>query len=237
MPPNNWKSVFGGSAWTWSDSRKQFYLHQFTKQQPDLNYRNPKVVEEMAEVLNYYMKKGVAGFRLDAINHMFETKSLPDEPRNEWVNDPDSYEYFVHIHTKDLQETYDIVYDWRAQMDKYSQDNGLEDFVLMTEAYANTSFTMKYYVSDDGTRKGAHMPFNFQLIYNSNRNSNANQIKSGIDEWLNNMPAGETADWVVGSHDHSRAASRSTPDKVDIVNTLVMTLPGASITYYVRINI
>ena len=98
--------MFGGSAWTWSNTRKQFYLHQFTKQQPDLNYRNPKVVDEMSEVLNYYMTKGVAGFRLDAINHMFETKSLPDEPRNEFVSDPDSYEYYVHIHTKDLQETF-----------------------------------------------------------------------------------------------------------------------------------
>jgi alpha-glucosidase len=68
MVPNNWRSVFGGSAWTWSDKRQQFYLHQFSAQQPDLNYRNTKVVEEMKNVMKYYMDKGVAGFRLDAVS-------------------------------------------------------------------------------------------------------------------------------------------------------------------------
>lgn len=69
--PNNWISVFGGPAWTWSEKRQQYYLHQFTKEQPDLNYRNPKVVAAMEDVMKFYMDKGVAGFRLDAVSHIF----------------------------------------------------------------------------------------------------------------------------------------------------------------------
>jgi alpha-glucosidase len=67
IEPNNWVSVFYGSAWTWSDKRRQYYLHQFTKQQPDLNYRNPKVMERMSDVLRFWLAKGVSGFRVDAV--------------------------------------------------------------------------------------------------------------------------------------------------------------------------
>jgi alpha-glucosidase len=68
LEPNNWVSVFYGSAWTWSDKRQQYYLHQFAKQQPDLNYRNPKVFEKMSDVLRFWLAKGVSGFRVDAVS-------------------------------------------------------------------------------------------------------------------------------------------------------------------------
>lgn len=71
IEPNNWVSVFYGSAWTWSEKRKQFYLHQFTKQQPDLNYRNPKVFEKMSDVMKFWLEKGVSGFRVDAVSFNF----------------------------------------------------------------------------------------------------------------------------------------------------------------------
>lgn len=67
LPPNNWVSVFYGSAWEWSDKRQQFYLHQFTIQQPDLNFRNPAVVKNMEDVLKFWLGKGVSGFRCDAV--------------------------------------------------------------------------------------------------------------------------------------------------------------------------
>lgn len=68
LPPNNWVSVFHGSAWTWSEIRQQYYFHQFTKEQPDLNYRNTAVLERMKDVLRFWMSKGVSGFRCDAVN-------------------------------------------------------------------------------------------------------------------------------------------------------------------------
>ena len=67
VPPNNWVSLFGGSAWEWVPARKQFYYHRFYKQQPDLNWNNPAVEKAMFDTMRFWLDKGVAGFRLDAI--------------------------------------------------------------------------------------------------------------------------------------------------------------------------
>ncbi|MBV9441750.1 MAG: glucohydrolase, partial [Acidobacteriaceae bacterium] len=79
-PPNNWQSDFGHSAWEYAPSRKQYYYHEFYKQQPDLNWNNPDVRKAMYDVLRFWMDKGVAGFRLDAITSLFEDIALKDEP-------------------------------------------------------------------------------------------------------------------------------------------------------------
>lgn len=102
VPPNNWVSVFYGSAWTYHPIRKQFYLHQFTKEQPDLNFRNPKVKDEMKDVLRFWLDKGVDGFRIDAVNHLFEDEEFKDEPASGKETDPLSYDFLDHIYTKDL---------------------------------------------------------------------------------------------------------------------------------------
>lgn len=72
-------SVFGGPAWTWSENRQKYYLHQFTKEQPDLNFANNDVKKELTDILVYWMDQGVDGFRIDAINHGVEHKSFADE--------------------------------------------------------------------------------------------------------------------------------------------------------------
>ncbi|XP_058449987.1 alpha-glucosidase-like [Malaya genurostris] len=229
-PPNNWISVFGGPAWTFHEGRKEYYLHQFTKKQPDLNYRNPKVLEEMTKMLFFWLDKGVDGFRLDAINHLFEDEDLRDEPLSGNGN-PGEYDYLNHIYTKDVENVYQVVYDWRDQMDQYSAENN-RTIILMTEAYSTIEGTMLYYESANRTRKGAHMPFNFQLIYDFKNGQNAVGLKASIDWWMNNMPARHTPSWVTGSHDHSRVATRVAANRVDQAITLVHMLPGTSITYY-----
>lgn len=93
--------MFGGPAWTWNERRQQWYLHQFMPEQPDLNYRNPLLVNEMKDVLRFWLNKGIAGFRVDAINHMFEHIGMQDEPRSFYTDDVDNYEYLAHIYTKD----------------------------------------------------------------------------------------------------------------------------------------
>ena len=80
-PPNNWISVFGGSAWEYDNTRKQFYLHQFKKEQPDLNLRNEDVKKELKKVLEFWIKKGVDGFRVDAVQFFLEDEKLQDEPK------------------------------------------------------------------------------------------------------------------------------------------------------------
>ncbi|XP_070505141.1 alpha-glucosidase-like [Chironomus tepperi] len=230
--PNNWLSVFGGPAWTWVETRQQYYLHQFYPEQPDLNYRSAKVREEMSAMLKFYIDKGVSGYRLDAINHLYEDDQFRDEPHSPNLDrEPTYYDDLQHIHTKDLNETFLFVYFWRDMIDKYRVEKNITtDILVMTEAYASTYDTMRYYRSPtDSAVRGAHMPFNFQLIFNFRKSQD---VRNGIFEWLNNMPEGETANWVAGSHDHSRTASRVAPEKIHMVNTVVLTLPGASITYY-----
>lgn len=80
VPPNNWISLFGGSAWQWDARRNQYYYHEFYVQQPDLNWRNPQVRKAMYDVVRYWIHQGVAGFRLDAITSLFEDPKLGNEP-------------------------------------------------------------------------------------------------------------------------------------------------------------
>lgn len=196
-----------------------------------MNYRNLDVVNDMTDVFKFWLTKGISGFRVDAFNHMFEHADFPDEPRTGWTEDVDSYDYLEHIYTKDQQETYEILYDWRKIFDQFVEDNKVDDKILMVEVYASTEDTMRYYISENGTL-GSQMPFNFQLIYTNNPLKAIN-LKQNIDHWLNHMPEGFTPNWVTGSHDHDRVGSRLGSDLIGVMNTVVLTLPGTSVTYYV----
>ncbi|XP_053692700.1 maltase 2-like [Sabethes cyaneus] len=232
LPPNNWQSVFYGSAWTFHPERGQFYLHQFTKEQPDLNFRNPAVVERMNDVMRFWLAKGVAGFRIDAVNHLFEVEDFRDEPETGTDTDPLSYGFTHHYYTKDLPEVYDMVYKWRSLLDDWTQAHGGPAKIMMTEAYANITFTMKYYQSTDGTRSGSHLPFNFLLITDLTEASSAQDFVFTINKWLTYMPRNRDANWVIGNHDQPRVGSRYGVERIDAVNTLLMTLPGVAVTYY-----
>jgi alpha-glucosidase len=200
VPPNNWLSGFRFSAWRWSEVRQEMYYHFFHYKQPDLNYRNPRVVQEMKDVLTYWMEKGVAGFRIDAIPCLFEKintdGSLPDEPRT-YRADCDRYDdcYLDHIYVQDQDETYDMAYQWRQLVDDFSSSRAIDSKVLMTESYARIDLTQRYY--GNATSKGSHIPFNFELIKMANVNSTAEDYKNVIEEWLRRMPAGQMANWVV----------------------------------------
>lgn len=226
--------MFGGSGWTWSEKREQYYFHQFYREQPDLNYRNADVVEDMYKVLDFWLTKNIVGFRVDAFNHMFENASFPDEPVSGNTNDINSYEYLSHIHTKDQQETFEMIYNWRQYFDEFARKNNVSDKILMVEVYASIEDTMRYYRAPNGTI-GSHMPFNFQLIYVGQPLTAVN-VKQNIDHWLNYMPPGHTPNWVTGSHDHSRVATRLGTNVIDAMNTISLLLPGTSVTYYVSVS-
>lgn len=200
LPPSNWISLFRGSAWHWHETRKEYYLHQFHWKQPDLNYRNPAVVEKMKGVLRFWLNLGVDGFRIDAVPTLFEVDkdakgNYPDEPRNSWNNDPNDPSYLQHIYTQDQPETIDMVYQWRSVMDDFQREFGGSTRVIMTESYSPINIVMQYF--GNSTHEGAHMPFNFQIIMNLNNNSNAYDFKRTCDTWMLNMPKGRTPNWVV----------------------------------------
>lgn len=146
QPPNNWLSVFGGSAWTWNDQRQQYYLHQFHARQPDLNFRSSYLVTEITNVLRFWLDQGVDGFRISAVAHLFENESFPDEPVNE---DADSsvlesdYEYLRHIYTTDLDETINTVYQWRNVVDDYAVQSDRKTRILITDSKANQDVVAK----------------------------------------------------------------------------------------------
>ncbi|XP_063990420.1 alpha-glucosidase-like [Diachasmimorpha longicaudata] len=223
-PPTNWVSVFGGPAWTWNDERQAYYLHQFAPQQPDLNYRYEPLKDEMKNVYRFWLDRGVDGFRVDAVNHVFETESLQDEPLSGNTNDPNNYGYLNHIYTKDQPECYELIQEWRKLLDEYKA-NGGEERVMILEAYTDINLTMKYYES------GGSFPFNFGFIQRLNANSSPADVKVVIDEWMTRMPEGHIANWVIGNHDQKRVASRYGAERAQGITALLLLLPGVLITY------
>eukprot|EP00099_Drosophila_melanogaster_P013754 NP_476627.3 maltase A1 [Drosophila melanogaster] len=236
-PPSNWNSEFRYSAWEWNEVRQQYYLHQFAIQQADLNYRNPAVVNEMKNVIRFWLGKGVSGFRIDAVPYLFEVdldryNQYPDEPlTNDSVNcpDPDDHCYTQHIYTQDMPETIDMVYQWRELVDEFHVENGGDKRLLMTEAYTSFENIMTYY--GNGVRNGSHIPFNFDFLTSINNASKAGEYVEHIKKWMDAMPEGVYANWVLGNHDNKRVASRFGVQRTDLINILLQTLPGHAVTY------
>ncbi|CAH0405093.1 unnamed protein product [Chilo suppressalis] len=234
-PPNNWLSHFRGSAWEYREEVGKYYLHQFVVGQPDLNYRNPDVVQEMKNVISFWLEKGVHGFRVDAVNCLFEVdKNLfggvyPDEPPSGRTDvDSDNHDYLSHIYTKDLNETYYMVYEWRELLDEFAEKDGVAR-VMMTEVYATIQNVVRYY--GEGDIKGAQIPFNFDLITDVDASSTAPDIKYTIDKFITYKPLDQIPNWVVGNHDQSRMATRFGSTLIDGINMLVLLLPGVGVTY------
>ncbi|XP_065369743.1 maltase A1-like [Calliphora vicina] len=235
IPPSNWLSGFRGSAWQWNEERQQYYLHQFAVQQADLNYRNPLVVQQMKRVLRYWLDQGVTGFRVDAMALLFEVNmdangQYPDEEVSGLTDDKDDRNYLKMDLMENQPESIDMVYQWHEVMQNYQSVNGGDTRVLLIETYAPPAYSMQMY--GNATTEGAELPFNFNLITEIGKSGmSARSIESGVSNWLSNMPAGRTANWVIGNHDQRRVSTRYGVRNIDAMNMLVMMLPGASITY------
>ncbi|XP_055547246.1 probable maltase [Wyeomyia smithii] len=233
VPPSNWISVFRGSAWQWSDKRKEYYLHQFVAKQPDLNYRNQKVVEDMKNVLRFWLGKGVSGFRIDALPYLFETQAVngvyPDEMKSGDTDDPDNPAYLVHTHTQNLDETFDMVFQWRAVLDEVKAAQNSEDLVLMVEAYTSLANIIRIYGNDQ--QEGAQVPFNFEVLSYTYKHSTGKDFYDNIKRFLNVLPSNRFANWVLGNHDNKRLASRLGVERADLYNIALNTLPGIAVTY------
>jgi alpha-glucosidase len=119
VPPNNWTSFFGGSAWTWDDVRGQYYMHTFLPEQPDVNWRNPAVREAMLTMVRGWLDRGVDGFRLDVFNAFVKHAELLSNPRRLRGRRP--YNRQIHVHDKDQPELLDFLAEFRALVDSYPQ--------------------------------------------------------------------------------------------------------------------
>uniref|UniRef100_A0A182VKR7 alpha-glucosidase n=1 Tax=Anopheles merus TaxID=30066 RepID=A0A182VKR7_ANOME len=233
VPPSNWVSVFRGSAWEWNDVRKEYYLHQFLVKQPDLNYRNPALVQEMKDVMTFWLGKGVHGFRIDAVPYLFESLPVngvyPDEEKSGETDDPDNPTYLVHQHTQNLDETFDMMYQWRKVVDDFKQQTQSEDIVLMAEAYTPLLNIIRLFGNE--VSEGAHIPFNFEVLSNTFKDTTGQQFYDNIKRWLDVVPEKRFSNWVLGNHDNKRVSSRLGVARADLYQIALNVLPGVAVTY------
>jgi alpha-glucosidase len=220
-PPNNWLSVFGGSAWEWEERRGQYYYHAFLKEQPDLNYREPRVVDAMHNVMRFWLKRGVDGFRVDVMWHLIKDQQLKDNPIN-----PDyevympAYHRLLPVFSTDQQEVHEIVHTMRNVLDEF------DDRVMIGEIYLPVHRLVAYYGIDN---PGAHLPFNFLLLQTP---WDSLQIASVLDEYFGALPKAAWPNWVLGNHDQPRIRSRVGLEQSRIAAILLLTLFGTPTLYY-----
>lgn len=139
----------------------------------------------MLDIIRFWLDEEADGFRIDAINFMFETEGFPNETYIDENGDKTLYENLDHTHTKNRPECYEFIYDVREIMDNYvknSKDNVTR--LMMTEAYAPVLEQIKWYGANE-TRRGAHFPFNFVLITEVDAESDASNFSKSIDSWVN----------------------------------------------------
>lgn len=219
-PPNNWISDFGGPAWEWDEPTGQYYEHAFLPQQPDLNWRNPYVRAAMYEVMRFWFRRGVDGFRIDVLWHMIKAEDLRDNPPNPDYR-PEQGEMFKVLQTNstDQPEVFEIVRDMRKVADEFG------DRVLIGEIYLPFDRLAKYYGE---SLDGVHLPFNFHLI---NAEWNARHLHALIADYERSLPNGAWPNWVLGNHDRSRIASRVGEAQARVAAMLLLTLRGTPTIY------
>ncbi len=201
VPPNNWVSYFGGSAWEWMPARRQFYYHKFYKQQPDLNWRNLEVEKAAFEAMRFWLDRGVAGFRLDAIPTLFEDPKLQNDPETGGVNaqgDPNVND----IHTNNLPEVHDVIRRMRAMVASYTGDR-----VLIGETYLpNTAELDKWY---GGPQKN-ELQLPMDMLLGFSNKLDANTFRRYLTE-ADTQLHGSQPLFVFDNHDNIRSVDRFAP--------------------------
>ena len=221
-PPNNWLSTFGGSAWKFDPKTNQYYYHYFYAEQPDLNWRNPAVEKAMFDVTRWWYRRGVAGFRLDAVDTMYEDPDLRDNPILPGTNkfgDPNMLDKY----NKKLPELHEALTNLRKVADEH-------DAVLIGETWTKNIDELKEYYG--GHSKELQLPMDF-LFTNVNRLSPdefRRQI-AGVDS------SGGWPVYLFSNHDIERAYNRygdgQNNDAIaKMLAGLYLTLRGTPIMYY-----
>jgi alpha-glucosidase len=222
QPPNNWISEFGGSAWKFDPTTGQYYYHYFYAEQPDLNWNNPAVEKAMFDVTRWWYKRGVAGFRLDAVDTLFEDPDLRDNPvlpgKNKY-GDPNTQE----IYNKKLPGVHEVLQNLRKVADE-------NDAVLIGETWTKNIDELKKYYGEHNNELQLPMDFMFTRI-----------DKLSPPEFRRQIAAADTAGgwptWVISNHDIERSYNRygdgaHNDDIAKLMAALYLTLRGTPIMYY-----
>ena len=226
QPPNNWESFFGGSAWAYVPAVQQFYYHKFYRQQPDLNWRNPAVERAMFDAMRFWLDRGVAGFRLDAITTLFEDPQLRDEPVVGGTNaygDP----VLNDIYTSDMPEVHGVIKRMRAMVSRYPDDR-----VLIGETYLkNTAELDQWY---GGARHDElQLPMDTQIGFTEK--FDAAVIRRKLEELKTGIHGSQPL-LVFDNHDNVRSIDRFGDGKHDVeiaklIAALLLTTRDAALLY------
>jgi len=221
-PPNNWISDFGGSAWTFDEKTRQFYYHYFEIAQPDLNWRNPEVRKAMLDVTRFWYARGVAGFRLDAVDTLYEDPALHDnpvKPGSQTTGDPD----MTNLYNDKLPENHEVLRDLRTIADQHNA-------VLIGETWTTDVAELKEYYGAHDDELQLPMDFLFMTVDSLSAPKFRAQIAS-----IEN--SGEWPVFVMSNHDRTRAYSRygdgvHNDDIAKLLAAMYLTLRGTPIMYY-----
>ena len=212
-PPNNWIAAFtGGPAWTWDDNRRQWYLHMFLPEQPDLNWWNPEVVEAMHGTLRFWLDRGVDGFRMDVVHLLGKDPALPDLPSDARRTN------VVH----DYAANHEFLRGIRRVLDGYPGDR-----MIVGEVYIlDTARVATYYGAGDEL----HLAFNFPPLFAP---WEAEAWREEVDRVVRELdPRGAWPTWVLSNHDNPRHRSRyGSEGRARAAAVLLATLRGAPFLY------
>ncbi|WP_144208352.1 alpha-glucosidase [Shewanella donghaensis] len=229
--PNNWLAIFGGCAWEWEPRRQQYYLHNFLKSQPDLNFHNPDVRAAVLENVDFWLKKGVDGFRLDAITFCYHDEQLRDNPakpkdqrQGRGFSEDNPYAYQYHYYNNTRPQTVGFIEELRALINKYP------GAVTLGEVSSEDSLaTMAEYTQGDDR---LHMAYSFELLTND---FSAAYIRQTVEELEASIGDGWPC-WAIGNHDVQRVATRwgkgeTNPAMVKMLNAMLFSLRGSVCSY------
>jgi alpha-glucosidase len=220
-PPNNWLSHFGGNAWTFVAHTGQYFYHAYLADQPDLNWRNPEVRAAMHDVMRFWLRRGVDGFRVDVLWHLIKDAAFRDNPPNPaWTAKLPEIDRLLPLHSADQPEVHDVIAGMRHVVDEF------KDRVLIGEIYLPLERLIAYYGEN---LAGAHLPLNFQLLETP---WSAKNLADLITRYEGALPEGAWPNWVLSNHDRPRVAARIGEKKGRVAAMLLLTLRGTPTLYY-----
>jgi alpha-glucosidase len=218
-PPNNWLSVFGGPAWSWSDERGAWYLHNFLAAQPDLNFHNPAVQDAILEVARFWLERGVDGFRLDVANYYAHDPSLADNPPS-GRDDAGPYRRQRHLHDCSQPETLRFFERLRPLMDRYGA-------VAVGEIYDDEPLACQLQYTDGPDR--LHTAYSFFLL--EAQVATPALFAEALRSWRG---ARGWPSWSLGNHDAVRFPTRfgaEDPERIKTLLAVLFCLRGTAVLY------
>ncbi len=227
-PPNNWISVFGGSAWTYDETTDQYYLHSFLPQQPDLNWESPEVRQALQSVLRFWFGRGVMGVRVDAWDWTGkDLQTFADDPVNPDYDpaiDHDPYHRLLHTNSTRLPR----LADYLRALEEVAQEFSGRFIVTETYPAGRAELGSEYRAIFDQYTLGLSTPFVFGLMWSE---FNALEVGRFVNRVQTVLRVGEVPMYVMGNHDSSRLASRVGEPAARAAAMLLLTLPGLPVIY------